>query len=351
MVSIHKELEQLALDFLGHQPEIVNLQGDGSERKIYRMFPKEHRLKSLIGVYHSDLLENEAFIYLTKRMRALGLPAPEIYSLSKETSCYLLEDLGEHTLAEKVKEWNAQGDTTRVLEAYKQVIDLMPLMQENLPELLGNFLQYRQMGHPSYVADILYFQDNFLGQFELLDFFTSKVVMELQAHLIEPLADLETNYFVFRDFQARNIMWDHEKISLIDYQSAMLGSRYYDLASLLYGSQAGLSVAQREVLLRYFFDKVKPEKKFDLFEEHFYLFVLLRRLRSLGSYGYLSQQKNKRGFFPAIQPTLEELVQLCRTKKAFYPFEYLYWMILEIQAQWPEVENRIREANPTAVMT
>jgi len=343
LTNMEPELYALALEYLGEDADAAMLQGDGSDRKIYRLTPKAHRLASLIGVYHADLLENEAFIYVTKRMRTLGLPAPEVYAVSRDTSCYLTEDLGNATLADKVKEWSQADAQAQLLDAYKAVIDLMPRIQQDLPAIMGSFLAHRHMGHKSFVDDMIYFQDNFLDRFGFLDYFTSKVALELQQHMIEPLSDLESSFFVYRDFQARNIMWLEGKPHLIDYQSAMIGSRYYDLASLLYASKAGLNDAQREILLRYYFDLTQPEPTYADFEQNFYLFLLLRRLRSLGSYGYLGVAKLKPGFFESIPKTLAELMHLCRHKKAFYPFEHFYWMLLEIHGLWPQVQKRVQE--------
>ena len=340
---MESELTNLVADYLQGDYRCEPLQGDGSERKIYRIFPKKHALTSIIAIEHKDLLENEAFVYITKRMRTLGLPAPEILVVSSDMGCYLTEDLGEYNLAELIEQWNQAGDANKTVDAYKSVIKLMPRFQKDLPELMGSFLKHRKMNHAAFAADLLYFQDNFIKRFDYLDIFSSKVVLELQEHLIEPIADLEVDSFVYRDFQARNIMWAEDKPHLIDYQSAMLGSRYYDLASLLYASKAGLKGPQKEELLLYYFEQTSPTKKFMHFEDNFYLFVLLRRLRSLGSYGYLSLSMGKKQFFASIEPTLDELLQLFKVKRAFYPFEFLYWMLLEIKDSWHEREAKALE--------
>lgn len=334
------ELKQLSQDFLQGPFEWEMLQGDGSERKIYRITPKKHQYRTLIAVEHKDLGENEAFVYITKRMRTLGLPAPEILAVSGDMGCYLTEDLGASNLAEVLPQWIQKGESKRVVAAYKSVIDLMPRFQEALPDLMGSFLKHRKMNHKSFVEDILYFQDNFVQRFDFLDLFNSRVVLEIQEHLIEPLADLDCDFFVYRDFQSRNIMWHEDLPHLIDYQSAMLGSRYYDLASLLYASKSGLTAPQREELVHYYFNLTNPEKKFITFEDNFYLFVLLRRLRSLGSYGYLSMAMGKNQFFASIEPTLDELIHLFKVKRAFYPFENLYWMLLKFKENWHDREAK-----------
>ncbi len=170
------------------------------------------------------------------------------------------------------------------------------------------------------------------------------VMHELQSILSDHLGDLDVGYFVYRDFQARNIMWFEDSPWFIDYQSAFLGPRYYDMASLLYGSKSGLNEPARESLNRYYFGLFEsaPSFSFDCYQVVFYLFVVLRRLRSLGTYGYLSGEKGKTAFFDSIQPTLEELAGLFDSQSCLRPYKNLFGMITKVKDIWGQCGDDFR---------
>src|SRR5690349_10797749 len=67
--------------------------------------------------------------------------------------------------------------------------------------------------------------------------------------LIDFLSKADASYFLYRDFQSRNVMIRDNKPSFIDYQAGRQGALQYDLASLLYQSQARLPEEMRESLI------------------------------------------------------------------------------------------------------
>jgi len=168
-------------------------------------------------------------------------------------------------------------------------------------------LKNRVMDKNQLISDLIYFETNYIKLFGYESDYTDLVKEELYSQVIEPIAQLEGAFFVYRDFQARNFMWHQEKIYFIDYQSGMLGNKYYDLASMLYASRSGLSEKQRTLLLYHAFQKIGQGESKAQFEENFYLVLLLRRFRSLGSYGFLGQVKKKSGFLESIAPSLREM--------------------------------------------
>ena len=90
-----------------------------------------------------------------------------------------------------------------------------------------------------------------------------------------------------------------------------------------------------ELLLGYY-QLLESPVSFDEFNRNFYLFVLLRRLRSLGSYGYLSQVKGKSQFFSAIAPTLDQLVKILNRGFFESDFNHLLQMIKRLGDLWKE---------------
>ena len=86
------------------------LKGDASDRQIYR-FHKGTR--TWIGVINANIAENQAFFYLSNHLAQRGIPVPKIYLWDRKQVCYLLEDLGPHTLADLLQQWNPSSSLPR----------------------------------------------------------------------------------------------------------------------------------------------------------------------------------------------------------------------------------------------
>ncbi len=224
---------------------------------------------------------------------------------------------------------------SRIIKAYEVVLDSLVKIQHDLPANLGEFFRDRKMDVSVYQTDLDYFKRDFLDRFGFQSLLTNAVVNDLQSILHQDLARLGCDCFVYRDFQARNIMWLNDEPWFIDYQSAFLGPRYYDLSSLLYGSTSGLDDPAREELVAYFYQQLELQNSdFEEFQRLFYLFVVLRRLRSLGTYGFLAGSRGKKAFLNNIAPTLEELSGLFRSQSCLKSFNGLLEMVEVLKSVW-----------------
>lgn len=341
--KVYTTLAPLAQAYFGTPLSIIeSLKGDGSDRSIYRILSTNKHQPPVVGVIHDNISENRDFFLLTRKFQESGLLVPRLYSVNAHENAYLIQDLGQDTLADKVAEWNVENRKEKVFHAYQLVLDSLYKIQHDLPMLLVDFLRDRKMDVSVYQADLEYFKRDFVDRFGFESLLSKQVKQELQSILFDHLADLEPDYFVYRDFQARNIMWLDESPWFIDYQSAFLGPCYYDIASLLYGSQSGLDASARESLNRYYYQLLQPTISCDYekYQTLFLLFVVLRRLRSLGTYGYLSSVKGKTDFFEAVFPTLKELSGLFGSQSCLKPFVNLSGMVLKMKGIW---EQRVDE--------
>jgi len=314
---------------------IEPLKGDGSERRIVRIHSQKSDQKPVVGVIHQNVIENRDFILLTDIFREAGLKAPEIYLVNHGKTAYLMQDLGTSTLAEKVTDWKNENQGSKIIKAYKGVLDSLVKIQNDLPANLGDFFRDRKMDVSVYQADLDYFKRDFIDRFGFQSLLTNAAVNDLQSILYQDLAHQGCDCFVYRDFQARNIMWLNDEPWFIDYQSAFLGPRYYDLSSLLYGSKSGLDGPVREELVAYFYQQLELQNpEFEEFQRLFYLFVVLRRLRSLGTYGFLAGSKGKKVFLTNIAPTLKELSELFRSQSCLKSFSGLLEMVEGLKRTW-----------------
>ena len=93
---------------------IKTLQGDGSDRKIYRLFTGR---KSFVVVSHpkgrtGSPSENDSFFYIARHLREKGLPTPDIYAFDPRLGHFLLEDL-------EILLWNPWVKKTKDAEMIK----------------------------------------------------------------------------------------------------------------------------------------------------------------------------------------------------------------------------------------
>jgi hypothetical protein len=122
----------------------------------------------------------------------------------------------------------------------------------------------------------------------------------------------EFKFFMFRDFQSRNIMVkDNNHVYFIDYQGGMKGAPQYDVASIIWQARANLPDDWKQHLLRDYmnsFESVigKPLDR-PVFESQYNGYVLIRLLQVLGAYGFRGLFERKAQFLTSIPLALKNL--------------------------------------------
>jgi len=305
-------MERLAKIFkkkYGESPDsIVTLRSDGSDRKIYRVFSGQ---ETVIGIIGDDPDENYAFVEFSKTFKKFGLRIPEIYITDLAEGVYLEEDLGDDTLFEwmtKIRE--KHGFTDEIKNMYRSVIEYLPNFQIKAGADINYSLCYQHVifGKHSMNWDLHYFKNRFLDVFYKNPTDDDSIEKDFQS-LIELLLKEDRNYFLYRDFQSRNVMIKNNLPYFIDYQSGRRGALQYDVASLLFDSKANLPQDFREELINAYLQEVQKFAKIDpnRFMKYFYGFVLMRIMQAFGAYGYLSYVKKKKHFLKSIPFAINNL--------------------------------------------
>lgn len=294
---------------------IVPLRSDGSDRKIYRVFSGK---ETIIGIIGNNYDENAAFLSFSKHFRESGLRVPEIFIEDLKSGAYLEEDLGDDTLFQwmmKIRDHN--GLTEQVKAMYRQVVEYLPRFQIAEGPNLDYSLCYQhdEFGEESMLWDLNYFKHRFLDEFYKYPMDPNALEADFQT-LMNFLLEEDRNYFLYRDFQSRNVMIKNNLPYFIDYQSGRHGALQYDVASLLYDAKADLPESFREELIQVY---LKAVQKFanvnhDRFLKYFYGFVLIRIMQAFGAYGYLSVVKKKKHFFKSVPFAINNLKILLEKK-------------------------------------
>lgn len=284
---------------------ISNLKADASERKIYRIKSGDN---TYIGIFNEHADENNAFINFSKAFKVNGFNVPEIYAVSGDKLFYLEEDLGNTSLFKII----FSDDSIDVMPLYKKsVSDLIKF------QLIGkdiiNFkdcYQTEVFDQTVIESDLFKFNEYYTTLF-LKNTIDGKIIQDIIRISDRMLSEIDCGYFLYRDFQPRNIMIRANELYYIDYQSGRKGPLHYDLASFLYSGSIKINEDQRNALTDYYLNEVQGYIDIvidkDKFKSDLYFFVLLRLIQMLGSYAYLYKKRNDNDVLKKISGALNNL--------------------------------------------
>jgi aminoglycoside/choline kinase family phosphotransferase len=280
----------------------------GSERYYFRIHTKS---KNYIATYGANIKENESFLYFSEYFGKKQLAVPKIYSVNTEKDIYIQEDFGDTSLLNRLE---AEGFTQPVYELYKQSLHQLALLQIKGDENLNykKCLTNSSFGKEAIMADLLYFKYYFLDALRR-PYDKQKLIKDFEA-LSNYLSHTEYKFFMFRDFQSRNIMIKNDGgVGFIDYQGGMKGAPQYDVASLLSQAKANLPEEWKASLLEAYinsFESIAEEAvDRDIFRSQYNGYVLIRLLQVLGAYGFRGLFERKAHFLTSIPLALQNLKQ------------------------------------------
>ena len=293
------------------------LQGElgGSGRKIIRLADDR---STAIGILYGVREENVAFLEFSRHFRRHGLPVPEIYAEDLEHGAYLEEDLGNTSLFEFLSQNREADEIARpAVEAYRKVVAVLPRFQIEAGRDLNYKVCYPRASfdRQSIAWDLNYFKYYFL---RLAGIPFSEQALEVEfGRLTKFLLAAPRDYFLYRDFQSRNIMLRDGQPYFLDYQGGRKGALQYDIASLLYDAKADLPPEMRQQLLDDYLDALAgyvPVDR-DAFMQYFYPFVYIRIMQALGAYGFRGFYERKAHFLQSVPYALKNLRWLLHNVK------------------------------------
>jgi len=285
------------------------LQGQlgGSGRAIVRLTGGGF---SAVGIQYPVREENIAFLEFSRHFRACGLPVPEIYAENLNEGAYLEEDLGDTTLYEFLGR-NRTGDVIAppAMEAYRKVIAELPRFQTEAGRDLNYKVCYPRdsFDQQSIAWDLNYFKYYFLRLSGVA--FNEQALEDDFSRLTGFLLEAQHDYFLYRDFQSRNVMLRDGQPYFLDYQGGRRGALQYDVASLLFDGKADLPPEMRQELLDCYLDQLASYLPVDraAFMRHYYAFVVVRILQALGAYGFRGFYERKTHFLQSVPYALKNL--------------------------------------------
>ena len=346
-----EKLVQLYKQWSGNAPkDIEHLPGAGSNRQYYRLYDSNGQ--SVIGVVGTSVEENHAFIYLARHFTRRQLPVPKVLAVSDDERRYLQSDLGAVSLFDAVSGGRDAGGRYNQHEK-----DLLTRTIRQLPNIQirgARELDWKEcypqpaFDQESVLFDLNYFKYCFLKPTEI-DFHELKLEANFRL-FAKDLTSETMESFLYRDFQARNVMLDAKgNPYFIDFQGGRKGPYYYDLASFLWQASAKYSHKLRRALVYEYYTALQQYTEVPSprhFVERLSLFVLFRTLQVLGAYGFRGYFERKKHFIDSIPPAIENLRELVARRDAF-PYPYL----MDVLKRLTELPQFVRMKVPPLTRT
>jgi aminoglycoside/choline kinase family phosphotransferase len=285
------------------------LQGElgGSGRKIIRLSTEN---VSAIGILYNVREENAAFLAFSRHFRKHRLPVPEIYAEDLNQGAYLEEDFGDTTLFEFLsKHRSGESVAARAVDAYRKVVAVLPRFQIEAGKDLDYSVCYPRgsFDRQSIAWDLNYFKYYFLRLAGVP--FNEQALEDDFERLTNFLLSADSEHFLYRDFQSRNMMLRDGEPFFLDYQGGRKGALQYDIASLLFDAKADLPPDVRQQLLDLYIAEAGKYIQLDreAFLRHYYAYVYVRILQALGAYGFRGFYERKTHFLQSVPYALKNV--------------------------------------------
>lgn len=306
MQAIIEEIRRLFLTYSRYPLTGLDVIPQSGSNRIYFRIRTADR--SYIATYNDNIRENQVFIYFSRHFREQGCPVPEIYFVNDACTIYFQEDFGDLSL---LAELEKQGHNDAVLDLFRQSLRQLAKLQIRGDEGLdySKTITSREFGKQAILSDLLYFKYYFLDTLQIP--YDKELLIDDFEQLSAYLTQADHKYFLYRDFQSRNILLKDGQVHFIDFQGGMKGALQYDVASLLWQAKAELSDVWKDTLLDHYMSCVEellgqPIDRVS-FVGQYNGYVLIRLLQVLGAYGFRGLFERKAHFLISIPLALRNL--------------------------------------------
>ncbi len=331
MVPILDQIKKFFASFNSHEiKSIEKIPQSGGDRIYFRIHTAA---QSYIVTYNENIKENISFLHFTEHFQKINAPVPHIYLKHPDGKMYIQQDFGTVSL---LNELEIHGQDEYVYELFQKSLKNLAWLQiqgaENLD--LSYCLTSKEFGKQAILSDLLYFKYYFLDTLKIA--YDKEKMIEDFENLSEYLTNADYKYFMYRDFQSRNICVQDDDVFFIDYQGGMKGAIQYDVASLLWQARANLTEDWKNSLLEYYMECVIEILQKDIDKDHFVDqyngYVLIRLMQVLGAYGFRGLFERKAQFLTSIPLALNNLKWFITNKKlgiALPEFERMLQLVVK----------------------
>ena len=266
--------------------KLVAIKSDASFRKYYRL---ENNILAMDAA--PEMGESVSkFSEIAEILHSFNLSAPKIIDVNNKEGFILLEDFGDKVFSKYMNKENKKN-------LYKKAIDVLIDIKIKSRQNKSSLSKLSTYNFEELYRESILFIEWFIEQ-KLGMQISNKKRDEFYQILQQAFLNInsQNDTLVLRDYHVDNlILKDHKEplkqVGLIDFQDALLGSPFYDLASLLEDVRNPLNENEKEELIKYYINMTNENYEIVLKEINF--FSLQRNLKILGIFNRLSIRDGK----------------------------------------------------------
>lgn len=288
--------ENLAREFLKKNNfndfKIVKIAGDASFRSYYRLTKNsENFILMFAPPSHEDV---KPFIQIAQFLVKNNFFAPKIFAIDEKNGFLLLEDLGDDTYGRVLAKNNEQE-----FKLYKKACDcLLELHKLNELPKINNY------NNAILCREVLLFIDWYLPLTNKKITLAEKSQFKFLWFKLFDLLDKTNQVLVLRDYHADNLMvLKNKEVGLLDFQDALIGSRAYDLVSLLEDARRDVGIPVKKEIFDYYLNTSDLEHQ--QFTTDYNILSLQRNIKILGIFARLSERDGKKHYLTLIPRVLD----------------------------------------------
>lgn len=270
----------------------------------------QNQIGKYIITYNENIAENECFLYFSSIFSELKLNTPKIFSISEDRKLYIQEFLGAKTFSEIIAE---ESLSENVQDLVKQTLKELFELQEKTKGKIDfqKTFEYESYDELPIMHDLYYFK-NFVADVLELEYHKSSLLKEFK-EIINLIENLAPKGIMIRDFQARNIMVnDDNKVSFIDYQSAMKGPLMYDVISFLFQAKANFPEDFKNEMLDFYIQQFEDKENQSQLRNSVKPIQMMRFLQVLGAYGFRGLIQRKQHFIASIEKGIQNITEFAQ---------------------------------------
>lgn len=297
--------------------KIIQIAGDASFRSYYRI---ETPQKTVILMYappeHEDL---RPFVKVECFLLQQGFSAPNIFDIDYENGFMLLEDLGDDLYSRVLARATQKERITLEFELYKKACDcLIALHQIDSETTYQLSAKLKFYNHAQLFREVMLFVEWYLPLRKNRQFSSAekKTFKALWFELFDQISK-QNQVLVLRDYHADNLLVlkgreGHKQVGLLDFQDALLGSKAYDLVSMLEDARRDIDKENQVKILDYYLQKSGCDH--NSFLREYEILSLQRNLKILGIFCRLSKRDNKHQYINLLPRVINFVKMRLETK-------------------------------------
>jgi aminoglycoside/choline kinase family phosphotransferase len=305
--------------------EVDKLTGDASTRRYYRLYTDKVTLVVCLDNPYFESENKHPFLSVQKFLFNQGIAVPQIFDHNLGRGYLLQEDLGNVTLINYLSGIENSSDEKGI---YLQIIDrLIRLHKIKKEEVLNPELFNLTFDFEKLISECQFTFKYFINLF--LNNKDDEYIKSLEENITPLIKRISSQKMVIthRDFHSRNIMMKNNNLFFIDFQDARWGIPQYDLVSLLEDCYYDIDPENREMLKRYYFEKMGPDflgqENFEIFSSLYNDMTIQRVFKAIGSFCYIYNWRKDERYLKYIGFGMEKIRRLMMNNPNYYDLKKL----------------------------